>query len=1240
MSSLENYHRTAIQIGAFCSWGLCLLIAWISVIRADAAEASVEWTSLTFVPNTKLGFRRIDASTSQIRFVNALDEKSAERNRILENGSGVAAADVDGDGWIDLYFCRLEGDNALYRNLGAFQFEDVTEDAGVGVPNQASTGAAFADVDRDGDPDLLVAGVGAGVRLFSNDGKGHFEEVLDSGLDREAGSMSLALADADQDGDLDLYVTNYQTVTWKDFPPGVKPRVSRVGGKPVAFPKDRFVASLRKDGSTAITEIGQPDGFYLNSGDGRFEKVDWLSGRFLDDAGNALQAELRHWGLSVAFRDFNGDRLPDLYVCNDFLYGEDDFFLNQGSARFRRVDKGALRHTSWSSMAVDVADINRDGDFDFMVVDMLSQDLTRRLTQRANYETGSQLRKVGLFLDRPQQQHNTLFLNRGDGTYAEIAHLAGVEASEWSWSLAFLDVDLDGFEDVLIGNGHAHDLLDGDVTMDAMRAMRSAPRGQAPRTLLMYPRLDMPDVAFRNRGDLTFEDVSAEWGFNVEGVSSALCRADLDQDGDWDVVVNRLQAEALIFENVGDQPRIKVSLRGSSSDTTGAGSLVRLIPEGDSDSEMPMQQQELVLGGRYLSSDAPALVFAGGGAGQSFRLEVEWSSGRHSRVEGVRANRHYVVSETGDLALKDPSSGSLKKSTKWFRDVSSILKHRHESVNFDDRVRQTLLPRVLSQMGPGLSWADVDHDGFEDLLVVGGLGKTWSALMNQSGERFQTMRLEASSGDYSGGLWLNTVGETFQFLVGRSNYPEARLSQASVELFDLKKGSSELAGSLPGQTALVGPLVSLDSDQDGDLDLFVGGRLNPGRYPEPAISRLYTNNSGRFELDLENSRAFVELGMVSGAVASDLDGDGDSDLALAVEWGSVQVWVNDGGRFINRSDALGLSQLKGWWNGVAVGDFDEDGRMDLVATNWGRNTKYERYRAHPIRLSFGDIDRNGTMENFEQVYDVRAHRWGGVRDLIIMGTAVPALQQRTHSYREYAEMGLEKAFGPGIRSLERLEANWLESTVFLNRETSFEAVALPIEAQMAPGFGVSVGDFNGDLHEDLFLGQNFFGTDPGMPRNDGGQGLLLVGDGRGAFTSVPALESGIRVLGEQRGVATADFNRDGRLDLAVSQVGAETKLYENLAAPKAHRVSLTGAPGNRRAVGAVLRIGGTEGRGPRRELANGSGYRSQDSLVTLWPVADVEQRLEITWPDGLRSSISLTGEAKEWRVAWPGEKDK
>ncbi len=1221
-----DFTRFCGSVVFWCAGLACAGMGW-------AAEPVPErGQPLTVSESEGVGFSLKSASVTGIDFTNRLADAAAERNRILENGSGVAAADVDGDGWTDLYFCSGEGSNQLFLNRGGFRFEAQTE-AAAACPDQASTGAVFADVDGDGDPDLLVTGVGAGVRLFLNDGTGRFSERVESGLDREAGSMSASLADADQDGDLDLYVANYQTVTWKDFPPGVKPRVTRVNGKPVAAPADRFVANLRPNGTVSVVEIGQPDTLYRNDGAGHFEPVSWTGGQFLDEAGNPLDAPPRHWGLSVAFRDFNGDQRPDLYVCNDFLYGNDDFFLNQGAGVFRRIAPTSIRHSSWSAMAVDLADIDRDRDMDFLVVDMLSQDLTRRLTQRANQETGSLLRAVGAVRDRPQQQHNSLYLNRGDGTYAEVAHLAGLEATEWSWSVLFMDVDLDGWEDVLVGNGHGHDLLDGDVTIDATHAIRSAPRGQATRTLLMYPNLALPDVAFRNRGNLTFEDVSTDWGFNHVGISQGMCRADLDRDGDWDVVVNRLNGAALILENQTARPRIAVRLKGKAPNTAAVGARVRLIPTDEG--EWPVQMLDRVEGGRYLSDDGDVLVFAAGSPQRNFRLEVVWPDGAVTVRDGLEPNRRYEVTRAsgGSTAVAVPASAPATKS--WFRDVSNQLSHEHRDRLFDDRQRQTLLPNLLSQLGPGMIWGDWNQDGWEDLVVPGGAvgGLAW--FENQKGRGFRKREAESWKADQHGGLWLNHIGDSFVLAVGESNYEHGRRSTPGVRLLELGGDGAGERAVLPGQLDTVGPMVSFDLEGDGDLDLFVGGRVRPGRYPEPAISRWYRNDGGRFRLDLEASRDFVDVGLVSGATSSDLDGDGDSDLVLAVEWGPVQVWWNEAGRFRSGTEALGLHRYRGWWNGVAVGDFDEDGRMDLVATNWGRNSKYERYRSQPIRLRYGDLDGNGMVDVFEEVFDPSRSRWNGMRDLIVTGTAVPVLQSQVRSYRVFAERGVASFFGARYANLPVLEANWMETTVFLNRGDRFEAVALPIEAQFAPAFGVVVSDFTGDGHEDLFLAQNFFATQPETPRYDAGQGLFLAGTGTGTFEVVSAQESGIRVWGEQRGAAAADFNRDGRTDLAVGQNGSRTHLFENQEAPGGHQLRLRGPEGNRAAIGTrVRRLSANGSEGPLREIVAGSGYWSQNSSVTCWPVSNAGSTLEIQWPDQSRTQVVLEGPAKEWDVAW------
>ena len=475
------------------------LASLLVAATADGAPA-LEWQSaegyrcaeVTPAGAGRVGFTRVSAAQSGVAFTNRLADLDNARNRILENGSGVAAGDFDGDGWCDLYFCRLGGPNALFRNLGDWQFEEVAQAAGVACPGQFSTGAAFADLDGDGRLDLLVGAVGGGVRCFLNVGGGKFVERLDSGLSRTNGTMTFALADVDLDGDLDLYVANYRAQTVKDAPvdPG---RFQLVNGRWQIPPEltDRFVSALDATGHPILHEQGEADVLYLNDGTGHFTPVSWTDGHFLDEDGRPLAHAPLDWSLSAAFRDLNGDGLPDLYVCSDFVQ-PDRCWINQGHGRFRAMARGALTRTSRLSMGVDFGDLNREGRDDFLVVDMLSPERVSRLRQREGFQPATWSDYAAR--QRPQVGRNTLFRNRGDGTFAEIAQLAGLAATDWSWQPVFLDVDLDGFEDILVGNGAAHDYQDSD----AQRALEARP---ANSSRLALPPLHPTNYLFRNRGN-------------------------------------------------------------------------------------------------------------------------------------------------------------------------------------------------------------------------------------------------------------------------------------------------------------------------------------------------------------------------------------------------------------------------------------------------------------------------------------------------------------------------------------------------------------------------------------------------------------------------------------------------------------------------------------------------------------------------------------------------------------------
>jgi enediyne biosynthesis protein E4 len=963
----------------------------------------------------------------------------------------------------------------------------------------------------------------------------------------------------------------------------------------------------------------------------------------LDASGQALEEAPLDWGLTATFRDVNGDGWPDLYVCNDY-WTPDRFWLNDGTGRYRAVDDWAMRKTSASSMGVDFGDLDRNGTVDFLVLDMLSRDprLRKRQLQAQTPEPSG----LGLGAVRQQVLRNTLYRNRGDGTFAERAYQAGLEASDWSWSAIFVDGDLDGYDDVLISAGHFRDVQDFDAEAAIQARQRSwdgfptdAARQKAYTQELMehyrlYPRLELPVAAFRNRGDGTFHEVTGEWGLSTPGVHHGMAMADLDGDGRLDLVVNRLNGPLMVYRHGGTGGRVAVRLQGTGANTAGIGARVTL--RGGA---VPEQTTEVVGGGRYLSGSDTLVSLATGSNRADMELQVRWRSGRQSMVRGVREGRLYLVQESTAVSVEEvaePPSGEI-----WFDDFSDRLAVVPTEVAIDEAQRQPLLPKQLGQAGPGVTWADLNQDGYDDLVVGTGRGGEPVVLLGDGRGGFQR------TWAWPGGPVADDTGSLLMWRDGPGG-PRAAWAMTGYEA-DLQSAvvgarwNDQGTLSAPNAVAHVkvgGVLAVAEPRGDGSWYLFVGGGVLPGRYPLGGPSRLLRWREGIWHADPRQQVVFDNLGIVRGAIWTDLDQDGIAELVVVGEWSPVRVFQDRQGLFHEVTEDWGLALYTGWWQGVTAGDFNGDGRQDLVVSNWGRNSAYRASPEEPLPVWFGEWAQPGVMEVLIGERD-RGH-WVPRPTLAVLASSLPFLRERFATHRAYAEATMEEVLGDRRALARQWQVTTLDSKVFLNTGRGFRALALPGEAQESPAYGVSAADFDGDGHEDLFLAQNFFGLPPTEGRLDAGLGMVLKGGGDGTFEPVPAARSGVRLHGEQRGSAVADFDGDGRMDLVVGQNAAPVALYRNRHGKPGLRVRLQGTEANPDGIGAVVRLHSQGRPGPSREVRAGGGYLSQDSVVSVlaMPATPEGVDLEVRWPGGKEIIVPVPRGAGSIRVTIEGRLDR
>jgi hypothetical protein len=820
---------------------------------------------------------------------------------------------------------------------------------------------------------------------------------------------------------------------------------------------------------------------------------------------------------------------------------------------------------------------------------------------------------------------NTLFLNRGFGLFSELAHYAGIPASDWSWCTIFMDVDLDGLEDVLITNGVERNARHLD-TIIKLRKQRESKKMTNREILLarrVFPAQDTPNAAFRNLGELKFTESASEWGFDTKGVSHGMACGDLDGDGDLDVVVNNLRAPAGVYRNNAAKPRIAVRLAGPPGNTAGIGARIEVEHAGQT------QSQEMIGGGRYLSSDDTLRVFAmPGGTG---KLKVIWPNLKETIVGQVEPNRVYWIR----YEPTPPEPVASETTAPIFKQLNFPAAKQHVETVGNETQNQPLMPWTIGRDGPGVAWGDLDGDGWDDLAVANGRGASTALYRNMAGKDLnlwtQKKPFPKSARDA-----LSVLVADGRLLQSFSNYDDGL---AFGNMVAVSQADGTTLQKIAAKAASAGHLAMADVDGDGDLDLFVGSRSMPGNYPQPASSWIYLNEGGEWKENAAWSAALRDVGLVSGAVFSNIDEDLLPDLLLTCDWGTPKILVNTGTGFVDRTQQFGLAKFTGFWRGIDTGDFNGDGRMDFIAANRGLNSGYNASSEKPLVMYHGDLDGDGRGEIIE------TEREGGLiyprRNLSTLNSAMPWLTEHLRSYDHYAQFTVEELSGAArLPKAVRAEITTLQSMVFLRTDGGFEARPLPAEAQFTAAFCPVVADFDNDGAEDIVLSQNVFGVHREESRQDAGFGLLLLGQGDGTFETASIRESGLAVFGEGRGAATADFNHDGRADLVICQNGAKPKLFLNQAKRRGLRVRLLGGKGNREGVGAQIRLEWNRKPGPSRMIRLGSGFLSQSSTTQVLGAAEKATALLVAWPSGERERYKLSpnqaeiaavkGQGKPW----------
>lgn len=1046
-----------------------------------------------------------DASAAQFTLLSPIETGIDFENKVIEkpdlnlgfydyyyNGSGIAAGDFNKDGLTDLFFCGNHADNTLYFNEGGLKFKEATQSAGIQSKNRWSTGATLVDINEDGWLDIYISNSGPtnnrerlANQLYVNNQDGTFtEQAAAYGIADDSRTTQSTFFDMDNDGDLDLIVMNHSLRNHEKD--AIKWPMTFAAFEPEK--QEQEINTLyRNDGNGSFTDVTREAGLYKPG-----------------------------FGLGLAVSDFDENGFLDIYIANDYFI-PDFFYMNNGDGTFTDKVKSKNSHVSFYSMGCDAADINNDGLVDLSVVDMTPADHFRNKTLMASMNVAQFTWLNDIQGYAPQYMFNAMQLNRGFGVFSEIALLAGTAQTDWSWAALLADFDNDGFKDFLVTNGYYRDTKDNDWRLKLRD--RYEAEGESPETyynhLMSANSQPISNYMYHNQGDLTFEDVSTSWAVDEPSFSHGAVYADLDKDGDLDIVTNNLASKAFVLKNndreKGNSNYIRFELKSGDTFNDCLYSKVKIF-YGE---QQQMVEYSFTRG--YQSFVEPAAHFGLGTTDAIDRAEIHWRDGKVTAIPQPAVNQTHTI----DKEQVDRVQQQEAKQRPLFMNITSQQRNigfRHQENEYNDFATEVLLPHQQSRLGPCVAVADVNGDGLEDFYIGGAKGQP-GALYTQPGSMIfepsvQAVFAQDAGSEDLGALFFDADQDGDQDLYvasgGGGDFREgAAALQDRLYLNDGQGKFTKASGALPKIISSTAVVKATDWDQDGDLDLLVGGRTLPGMYPHHPKSYLLQNDGGTFtDVTAEVYPALERIGMITDAAWTDVDGDGMEDLMVVGEWMPITYLRNEGGR-LTSVPVLEDKGIRGWWYSIEPGDFDGDGDQDFIVGNIGLNNKFHPSQEKNLHVFCNDFDDNNTPDIV-----LSKHYKGDivpVRGKECSTTQMPFLADKFKSYAAFASSSLEDIYGADkLAEALHLQADNFATVYLENTGAGFAMHQLPNAVQLAPVNSIVVEDFDRDGHLDAVLAGNIFETEVETPAYDAGKGLFLKGNGDGTFsTSLYMPESGL-----------------------------------------------------------------------------------------------------------------------------------